>query len=356
MMTLLDRYILRHFFLPLLLSLSAFAMIFVIVDLVDRLDTFLDRGASTATIVSYYLYYIPYTVALTLPMAMLLASLFTLGGLNRTNEITAMKAAGVGLYRIFTPILIVGLLVSCLAFVFNETVVPWATAKRMAIKRATRPGYYAENRYDILLKAPDGRIVFAKYYNAEGQSAHNVSIETEHDGQIVTRTTARRMVWEGGRWMMHDVEQRMFRGMDEHVEAMSSLVVGDLGLVPQDFARLQKSPDEMNYTELNEYIRRIVLSGQDATRQVVDLNLKIAFPLTNFIIVLFGAPLSSGVRRTGKAVSFGISLLISFLYFFCIKTGQVLGWYGFLPPMLSAWLGNIVFGIIALTMFIKVRK
>lgn len=354
----LDRYILRHFCVPLLLSLWVFAAIFVIVDLIDRLDTFLDRGTDLATIVAYYLYYAPYTVALTLPIAMLLASLFAIGGLNRTSEITAMKAAGVGLYRIFAPIVVLSLFVCGLAFAFNETVVPWATAKRMEIRRATGPGQTG-NRHDVLLKTPDGRIVYAKYYNTEQKYAHSISIEKESDGSIASRITARKMTWGDGVWRLQDVERRNFTGTEERterIEVLPHLTLSDLGIVPSDFVKLQRSPDEMNYRELKEYIRRMKLSGRDATKSIVDLNLKIAFPFANVIIVLFGAPLSTGVRRPGKAMSFGISLLISFLYFVAIKTGQVLGWYGFLQPVLAAWLGNAVFGLLALTLFAGVRK
>ena len=97
-------------------------------------------------------------------------------------------------------------------------------------------------------------------------------------------------------------------------------------------------------------------SGGDPDRWLVDLYLKIAFPFANFIIVLFGASLSSRKTRSGPAISFGISLLICFLYFGIIKTGQALGHNGTLSPMLAAWIGNIIFGSAAVFIFFRMSK
>jgi lipopolysaccharide export system permease protein len=96
--------------------------------------------------------------------------------------------------------------------------------------------------------------------------------------------------------------------------------------------------------------------GGDARKWIVDLNLKIAMPFANFIVVLLGAPLASRKKRGGAGFNFGISLMISFIYFILIRTGQVLGHQGTLTPILAAWLGNLVFISIGLYTLLSVRK
>lgn len=115
-MHILSRYVLRQFLAPLGLGLLSFLVIFIVIDLVDRLGSFIDRDVTFELIVSYYLWYVPYISILVLPMALLLASLFSVGGLVRHNELTAMKATGVSLVRILLPVNVFALLVSIGAF------------------------------------------------------------------------------------------------------------------------------------------------------------------------------------------------------------------------------------------------
>ena len=119
---------------------------------------------------------------------------------------------------------------------------------------------------------------------------------------------------------------------------------------------LQKKPEEMSYWELKKFISDLQDIGGDAKKWIVDIDLKIAMPFANFIVVLLGAPLASRKKRGGAGVNFGISLMVSFIYFILFRTGQVLGHQGSLEPMLAAWLGNLVFITIGLYVLFTTRK
>jgi lipopolysaccharide export system permease protein len=142
----------------------------------------------------------------------------------------------------------------------------------------------------------------------------------------------------------------------EKVTRYDTLIYEPSEIVPQDLLDLEIMPEEMNYTELSRFIDKMIALGADARRWKVDLHLKISYPLANFIIVLFGAPLAAKKRRSGPALGFAIALLISFIYFLFIRTGQVMGHKGSLSPWLAAWIGNIVFGVGALFMLFRERK
>jgi lipopolysaccharide export LptBFGC system permease protein LptF len=149
---------------------------------------------------------------------------------------------------------------------------------------------------------------------------------------------------------------REFNGEQEQVMAFEQLQGTELDERPENFERRQKRPEEMDYWQLRDYIRRVERSGGEAQREKVDLFLKIAFPFASFIIVLFGAPLASNPRRSGAAVSFGISLFICFIYYSVLRLGQAWGYKGSLPPALAAWLGNILFGAAGVVVLWKAKK
>jgi lipopolysaccharide export system permease protein len=133
------------------------------------------------------------------------------------------------------------------------------------------------------------------------------------------------------------------------------LTVDDLRFKPENLLELQKKPEEMSYIELDKFVDEMHAIGAEARKWVVELYFKISYPFANFIIVLFGAPLAARKRRSGSAVGIGISLLVCFIYFLFIRTGQVMGHQGSLTPLVGAWFGNIIFAAAGLFTLFKAR-
>ena len=104
-MKILEKYLIKQFLATQLFALIAFAAIFIIIDIIGFLDKFIDHSVSFSMLIQYYIFYLPYIIILTLPVATLLASLFSVGQLSRYNEITAMRASGLSIYRILSPLL-----------------------------------------------------------------------------------------------------------------------------------------------------------------------------------------------------------------------------------------------------------
>ena len=356
-MRILDRYMAKQFLIALLLSFVTFIAIFVIVDLIDHLDTFIDYNATVATVVQYYLCFIPYRAVLCLPIAMLLACLFSIGMLAKHNEIVAMKAAGMSLYRILYPAISLALIISLAALIFSDQVVPWANWKKGQIWRNMKGTVRSRgSRRDVFLQDVNDQIVFARYYNTGEKTAYEVSIETYRDASLIRRVTAQKMSWANESWILSEGEVREFERERERARPFDRMQAEDVTLLPEDFAREYRKPEEMSYFELRAYIKRAVRIGVDATRYLVDLHLKISFPFASFIIILFGAPIASNPRRAGLAMSFGTGLLICFAYYGLIKAGQALGWNQVISPLLAAWIGNLVFAAFGIVLLIKTHK
>lgn len=340
-------------------ALVAFVVIYILIDLIENLDTFIDNKAPLITVVKYYLLYIPYMASLTLPIAVLLSSLFTVGQLVRHNELVTLKASGVSLYRVLLPLFRLGLFISVLALLFGELVVPVTNLRRAEVERGEikrRPSKTLPRRKNIYLQDAPNRLVYIKEFASRTKSATGILIQEYEGKKLIERIDARTMIWENSAWVLKNAELRAFRGDQEEFETFTVLHRSDFTFTPEDLAQRPKDPEEMNIFELREYIDHVKRMGGDAQRWMADLHLKLSFPFTNLIIVLFGTALASVRRRSGAALGFGISLFICFVYYTVMEAGRALGRAGDLPPLAAAWIGNGLFGLIGLTILIRARK
>lgn len=361
MIDILDRYIIRKFLIVLFFNILAFIVIFIVVDLIENLDKFLSYQASFGNVFLYYLYYVPYIIILTLPIAMLLSSLFSLGSMAQYNEIIAMKSAGVSLYRILFPVFVLALLISIVSGLGGETAVPIANEARLdifryQIKKETRN--IRSTRNQLAIQDGKNRQIYIQFYDTAKKRAHNVNIIRTEGGRIVERWDSRYMKWNENKkqWVLINVTRRILSDTSETVTHSDTLVHQPSQVTPSDLIDLEIQPEEMNYAELDRFVDKMIALGADARRWLVDLYMKISYPFANLIIVMFGAPLAARKRRSGPALGFAIALLISFIYFLFLRTGQVLGHKGDISPWLAAWIGNIVFGVGAIFTLIKAKK
>jgi lipopolysaccharide export system permease protein len=359
-MKILDKYISRRFVSVLTFALVAFIAIFVIVDQVEKLDAFIDHKVPKIIIAEYYLCYLPYIVILTLPVAMLLSSLFSVGTMARQNEIIAMKASGFSLYRILFPLLIIAFLISLGALIFGEYVVPnasarqaWLTDEYLEKQRQS----WRKRINNLYMRDSEDRLISMRYYHAASNVGNVVSIRKFNGQQLISRIDARTMTWQDSVWVLIDGYERTFaENGKEQAHSFDKMVLTDENLHPEDFAKTLKQPEEMSYEELKAFVEEVKHNGSDPNRWLVDLHLKIAIPFANLIMVLFGAPLSSAKRRGSAATGFGISLAICFIYFGIVKTAQTMGHNGLLPPMFAAWVANIIFASGGILVLVKMHK
>ncbi|MBA2563933.1 MAG: LptF/LptG family permease [Gemmatimonadetes bacterium] len=362
----LDRYVLREFFKILLLSILCSTVIFVLIHVMDHIDGYLDHDATLGEVAAYYLYQLPYNAVITLPMAMLIATILTMGDLGRHEEITAMKAGGRSLFRIVLPILLTGLTTSLGVLVLGETAIPRMSARAEEIhdvQIAERRNEYRNYRADFPYQSEAGwtfliRSLFAD--TTSGASADQVEVQkTLADGTFI-RINSPRMYWEPGpgRWVLTDGYLRQFpRGGSERSWRFGFLSSPQFTETPQDFLQVPKEPEEMSYAELARYINRKGRTGGDTVRERVDLHMKVAYPFANFVIVLFGVTLAGrSARQRGAALGFGLALFLCIFFWAFIKVGQGIGYGGGIEPWLAAWLANMIFGGLGVALLLRARS
>lgn len=342
-----DRYILRSFLRNILIGILAFLIIYVTVDINEKIDDYIDNHASFIDVASYYIYLIPWIALLVTPVAVLLATIFTLGKLSRQNELTALIASGVSMVRTSAPVLISSLIISFMVMAFAEFVVPLTNRRADRIKltkiEKTKKKYSKRFKEDLHYQGENNRVYYAEKYDIKLKMMINVVLQEYQGSSLVRRIDAKKAIWDGSAWVFLDGAIREFKDKEEKVTPFSKIKLPKLKEKPKDFAKEDIDPEGMNYRELKDYIDKIRRAGGPVDKYLVDLYFKFSFPFTSFIFAIIGTALSSAKMKPSIATGFGLTLVISFTYYGVLRIGQALGHSGVIQPLLGAWMGNIIF-------------
>ena len=359
-MNILWRYICREFLKILLLSMSAFILIYLIVDFFARMDTFLEHRATSSLVFLYYLHQIPGIGFQILPLGVLMATLLSLGILSRNNEITAMKANGISLYRITFPLLLLGIVASGLCFIGNEFIVPFSNRQSDSIlltEILKKPRKTFIRNYKVWYRSRNAIYNF-QVFNPQQDLLEGITLfEFDDDFKLLRRIDAKRALWKGDAWHFYDVTIRDFDKTRATQTIRFEERVIPIPETPDVFKEERRDTEEMGYYDLRSYIRRIKNGGYDATKYIVDLYAKISFPFACAIMVFIGIPFSVKTARSGGVtLSIVMSIAIGFFYWIILNLSLSLGHSGWLPPQLSAFAPHALFGLAGIYVLISIRQ
>ena len=351
-MKIIDRYIVKSFLSSFLWCLFVFVIMAVIIDIFSFIDDIVKYKIPLQSVIAFYFYYIPTIFVQIIPMAALLSTIYILSNLNKNNEIIAMKSSGLGLWRILTPLLVLGFLVSAGTFMINDRVIPLTSKISQLIRREELEKYKAGDKQlkvieNVAIYGTGNRIVFARNYDTAEKRLTDIIIH-EHDigENLVLKTTASSAIWTGREWKFYKVITCKVNNSGKILgspEFYSEKII-PLKERPRDFASKEWKSDFMSYRELSNYIENFRGSGMKITRNLlVDLHYKLAFPFISLIIIMAAAPFALLTMRGGVMVGIGMSIVIGLLYYAVIAVSLAFGKAGILPPLIAAWSGNIIF-------------
>jgi len=330
------------------------------VSLMENLDDFIDQHASFKVIATYYLYFFPEIIKLMAPVSVLLATLFTVGKLSTTNEITAMKSSGISLYKIMMPFVIAALLISFGHLYFNGWLVPKATEIKTDIEeKYLKKGPSGSQIFNIYFRDTPLRNVIMHYYDAATKTGNGVSIEEYSDEKkprLLKKFECQKMVWDDKKkeWKLYKAIVRDFNFGLIQTKVIDS-VYYQLTITHQQISELKKETSEMNYNEFKNYIVLMKQGGKDVRQLYIEYYGNYAFPFSNLIVVLFGVPFASIKKKGGIAIQIGAAMVVSFLYIIFTKVGQTIGFYSNIDPIVTGWMANIIFFVGAMVVLFKTR-
>jgi len=358
----LDKYILREFLKLFFILLSGVIFLFIIVNFFERLDLFVAKKASLMAIIKFYLFQLPYLYVLFSPVGGLLSAFFSIGEMARKNEILALKASGISIYRLITPLIVTGFILSIFSFAINDTIVPLAQAKKrkvydIEIKKLRKSWslIYATNFSFI---GNSGFIYYFGRIDALNSRGDDVSvIKLNKHGKITFRVDAKYGFYKDSLWVLFHATERVFKNDREvSVRFFPEKAYPELSESPFEILKERKELDEMDIRTLWRFINFLKNSGFDYKRELVEFHTRFSFPFANLIVLLFALALAVETRGKGRAYGFGISVFLSFFYWWVLQATKSIAGVGKLNPFISAWFPNIIFLILAAIALTKVKS
>lgn len=357
-MRLLDRYVALQFLRIFLVCVLGVPLIFMLINLADNINVFVDQGVTRLQVARHYIFQFPYQSLLSFPIAALLGSVFTVAAMTRHSEVTAMKASGISFYWLSVPILISATLVSFVALGLTEVV---AVTNRKAVEALEPEESRSESiRQFFVYRGDDGYVYKARQLDTREGQMEDVQIERLGTGpdfptMHVTASLAR-YDSVSSRWLLQDGWARRFYGPDlERAYGFQEMLIPELDESPEELQARPKEPDEMRYAELGRLIESIERSGGTTQPLQTSRAFRLAFPFTCLVIVLFGMPLAHSNRRGGAPTSIGIALGTTILLLTFNRITEAMGAGGALSPAMAAWMPNAVFLLAGLILFSRLR-
>ena len=355
---LLDEYVMRAYATNFILSLGAFALLFIVFTFFELIGDIVHNHTALVTVGDYLLNLIPYIVSTVTPLCSLLAVLITFGSLNRSSELTAMKSTGISLYRVVAPIVVLAAILSAALFAFNESYLPDANRRQEAL-RAEIKGKPAQTfllpgrQFISGQPGPAGSPARIFYYQAFDPDRDIFASLTvfEFDPQTFTlqrRIFARSVRWDPNvnQWAFNNGWQRTFASQTvASYQTFPSASFPEIHEQPSYFMKEDIQSQEMNYNELTAYIADLRQSGFDTIRLRVQLDRKLADPAITLVMALLAVPFALSMGKRGGIAGIATAIGVAIAYFAVADTFSGLGNINTLPPLLAAWSPDLLFAI-----------
>jgi lipopolysaccharide export system permease protein len=342
--------------------MAAITVIFIILDYIGNLKRF--EGVSIVNIALFYWYYLPWIIQITIPVVLLLASMFSIGKLAKLSEITAMKSSGINIRQLTFPLLFLGIVLSVATFYGGEKILPKANMLRRELADNMKnpdasgkiSGGIREFRRNFYYFGNPNTIFVFQEFSTVPQIARNVWRESFDNNSVVQRIQAERMIYDSTGWRFVNGKLRDFSGPVPRIELFDTLRDTVLTSTPVEMVERIKAKEEMSYWELKSFIEAAKKRGEKVNKYMGELEFKIALPFMNFIVILLGVAITARTGRKGGAVLFGIGLALVFSYWLISRFAIVFAQNGHMPTLLGAWIGNIIFFVIGLVLYRKAAR
>jgi len=349
----------------LALALAATYLVFSLIELKGILDSIVERRQSPGMILSYFKYFLPGALVLTLPFAAMIGAVVAVTLLSRTGEITAIKASGMSTRRLCLPILAVTALSCGTLFLVQDRLAPETNRRAQAEKdriQGRNPRTYGSPSGGRWTFGDEGRLYHYRTFDAQatqfqGLSVFKVDLQKV---RILEQWFAATASWTGSAWILENGWTRRFAeaGSSGEYRRFDRLEVPTFD-PPENFTRPERMriagndlAEQVSLEELRDQITDLGRSGYDTTRLRVQFWQKTASSFTPFVMVLLGLPFAFKVGRRGSMYGVGVGLLLAIVFWATAAIFNALGLETILPPFLAAWSPNVIFAAIGAYFFL----
>ena len=373
-MKLLDKYILKTFLVTFFFVVLILLSVVTVIDLTDKMDKFAKAELGALQIIGYYLDYIPWIGSLLTPITIFIAAVYVCSRMAGHTEVIAMLSAGISFRRMLVPYFIGATLIGAISFALNGWIIPNSNKSRLAFEMQYLKTKYYFEKQNIHIQVAHDTYLYMKSYNNNNETGYHFTLEKFDHNRLVQKLTASRIVWDSTKlkWTLHDWTVKKVDGIFEtpaRPEAVSAMEVSkvatakefvesgsqmDTALVihPKEFESDYRKYDGLTLNELDEQIKTLRARGSTGIEMYeVEKYTRYTSPVTIFILVFMGVIVSARKSRggTGPQIALGFALSFVFILFFTLF--RTFAENGSMPPEISVWIPNIIFGIISLVMY-----
>lgn len=354
----LDRYIIGKFIGTYIFLLLIIIAISIVIDINEKLDKISASHAPLkSVVVDYYLNFVPYFTNLFSPLFVFIAVIFFTSKLADGSEIIAMKSTGMSFRRLLRPYMISASLIAVTTLLLGLYIIPRGNVARVNFENTYVKRKKVTTAENIQLQVDKGVVAFLQHFDSETKSGYGFSLDKFKDKKLVSHLTAQQVQYDTlsahrYHWTLRSVQVRTFNGMREKVEYHESLD-STITMEPADLVNTRNQQETMTSPELRRYISRQRERGAAGLQAFeVEYHKRFAMPFAAFILTLIGVSLSSEKRKGGgMGTSIGVGLALSFSYILFQTVSASFAVNGGWPPMLAAWIPNILFAAIAFVLY-----
>ena len=356
-------YRLRSYAKVFLMCMSALLTVYLVVDFFEKLRKFLDYDAELSIMLAYLFYKIPEISFKLAPLAALMATILTLGGLNKNHEITAMRSCGISFYQIATPFIAFGSVLTLVLFNFAAVIIPLSNLRAEHIRTVLiekKPKALSLTTDLLWLRLSQNALLRIGAVEPDGRRLHEISLyRMDQEFQLQEITEAKEAYHTQDRWLLSQATRRQVKENGNVIVDSYESLSFNLPLAPQDFQTwLSIKPENLTLRQLSFYVSRLKRDGHNSDRLLTDYWARIAFSGVTMIMTILGIALSllkTGTRGMTVARGIGQALGIGFLFWTMHSFGIVLGRNGALMPIMVAWIASLMFLSVGLNLFLKMR-
>ncbi|MDE7470245.1 MAG: LptF/LptG family permease, partial [Paramuribaculum sp.] len=353
---LLDRYIIGKFLGTYIFAILLILAITIMFDVNEKLDAFL-KAPLKATLVDYFLNFLPYFANQFSPLFTFIAVIFFTSKLADKSEIIAMLSSGMSFRRLLRPYMISAAVIAAGTYILSAYIIPPANVKRLAYENTYVKNKKVEYGVNIQLQVADGEIAYMSRYDNKAKTGYKFSLETFRDKKLMSRLTANTIRWDTlYQWQVRDYMIRDMSGEREIITSGNRLDT-IIPIEPRDFLISKDDHETMTSADLKEYIDRQKERGVANIKSFeIEYHRRYAMCAAALILTIIGMSLSSKKVKGGMGLNIGIGLVLSFSYILFMTVTSSFAVSGMVPPIVAMWIPNIVYSIIAVIVYRRAAR
>ena len=364
MLKLIDSYILKKFLGTFIFTMLVITVIAVVIDTSEKADDFVRSGLTARQLITaYYIGFIPFIMSMIYPLMVFIAVIYFTSKMAGRSEIIAILAGGVRFNRLLRPYLIGALFLAVIFWLASQYWVPKANEIRTDFQTVyvDRNSSYNGDPYrnnNYYLRVDPNTFVGFKYYDTANKVATNFFLQRLKGNKVVYNLRAETVRWDAAKkdWKLTSIVERNINGVKETLDRKDTMHI-NLNVQPQELRRDDYLKDKLTTPELKHFIKMEEIRGSEGLNTFkVELFHRDATPFSVIIMALIGAIIASRKIRGGSGVHLAVGIVLAAIFVVMDKFAVTFSTKGSMPPLLAAWLPNIIFSGVAGILYVKTPK